>query len=188
MIDKLRNMAKVGEEVKKLRFDMKELQNEFGIIREGLEGLKDEMQQMREVHKKHNLDMEETKKAARMLNEEFKNEIYDFKLRKTELNKQVLHKFESELSEALDKQLKALSHDAGQYNNVRRDIEIITSTLANLTKEIDKFNRIASGIKERDYALGRHKKQLDAMDKEKLTLLKKIDSLERLVSKLRRRM
>ena len=55
------------------------------------------------------------------------------------------------------------------------------------TEEINKFIEISRSIKEEDFELTKFARHLMDMDREKLELMRKIDTLERLVSKIRRR-
>ena len=53
--------------------------------------------------------------------------------------------------------------------------------------EIDKFKEIASQVNKGDFELKKCADELRKGDKEKLELMRKIDNLERLVSKMRQR-
>ena len=76
--------------------------------------------------------------------------------------------------------------DSDNYNELKENINKITEKVNNLSEEINKFTEISRNIKKEDFELTRFAHQLIEMDKEKLELMQKIDTLERLVSKMRR--
>ena len=53
--------------------------------------------------------------------------------------------------------------------------------------ELSKFLDISRNIKKEDFELVRHSRNLAEMGREKLELMRKIDNLERMLSKMRRR-
>ena len=82
---------------------------------------------------------------------------------------------------------ESLKKDAEEYNELRNKVAEILSRLNLTTNEISKFIEISRSIKKEDFELTRFARQLLEMDREKLELMRKIDTLERLVSKIRRR-
>ena len=53
-------------------------------------------------------------------------------------------------------------------------------------KEINKFLAISRNIKEKDFEMTHFARQLREGDREKLELMRKVDTMERLVSRMRR--
>ena len=97
-----------------------------------------------------------------------------------------IEKFEEELDKELKIQIEKLRNDADSYNELKNNITEISNKVNNLGEEINKFIEISRNIKKEDFELAKFSKQLLEMDKEKLELMRKIDYLERLVSKMRR--
>ena len=55
------------------------------------------------------------------------------------------------------------------------------------SEEIGKFVEISKNIRKEDFELTKFARHLLEMDREKLELMRKIDTMERLVSKIRRK-
>ena len=121
------------------------------------------------------------------LREDFGRELYEFKLLKGQLQRKILEKFEEELQKDLEIQRDSLKKDAEDYNELRKKAAEILSRLNLTTEEINKFVEISRSIKKEDFELTKFARHLLDMDREKLELMRKIDTLERLVSKIRRR-
>ena len=120
------------------------------------------------------------------LREDFGKELYEFKLLKGQLQRKILDKFEEELREDLKVNRESLKKDAEDYNELRKKVSEILSRLNLTSEEINKFVEISKSIKKEDFELTKFARHLIDMDREKLELMRKIDTLERLVSKIRR--
>ena len=116
----------------------------------------------------------------------FQKELFDFKLLKSQMQRKILEKFEEELQKELQVKLENLNKDAGEYNELKKQITNISLKVNNLSEEINKFLNVSRNIKERDFEMTHFAKQLLEMDGEKLELMRKIDTLERLVGRMRR--
>ena len=97
-----------------------------------------------------------------------------------------MKKLEEEISNEMTTHFERLKTDASQYNELKKDVLNISNTTQKLTDEINKFLTISQEIKKGDFELSKFANNLLVMDKEKLDLMRKIDTLERLVSKIRR--
>lgn len=117
---------------------------------------------------------------------DFEKELFQFKLLKTQMQKQILEKFEEELGKELNIQSEKLKSDAESYNELKENISSISQKTNSLSEEMNKFIDIGRNIKKEDFELTRFANKLMEMDKEKLVLMEKINTLERLVSKMRR--
>ena len=73
-----------------------------------------------------------------------------------------------------------------EIGKLKNELAGINSDVSKLHSEIDRLNKISSQVKSMDFDLVNYAKKLQADDSEKLRLLRQIDSLERLVSKMRR--
>ncbi|MFC1800591.1 hypothetical protein ACFLYT_00900 [Nanoarchaeota archaeon] len=111
-------------------------------------------------------------------------EINDFRLKKTQMQQKMMDSSGSELKQSLER----VKTDVARYNDLKREIDSVNGKISKVSSEIDKFINISSSIDAKDFELKKFAKQLIEMDNEKLYLLKKIDTLERLCSKQRRMM
>lgn len=118
--------------------------------------------------------------------ENLKKEVYDFRLLKAQTQKNILEKFEEELSKELNVYSEKLKTDLNEYNKLKEQMSSMVAKIKMVSDEINKFTEISKNIKKEDFELNRFANQLLEMDKEKLGLMKKIDTLERLIAKMRR--
>jgi len=118
--------------------------------------------------------------------ESLKKEVYDFRLLKAQTQKNILEKFEQELSKELKVYSEKLKNDLTEYNKLKEQTSFILAQIKNLSGEINKFTEVSQNIKKEDFELTKHAAKLQEADKEKLELMRKIDTLERLISKMRR--
>lgn len=189
MIRNLKTFNNLYDEVEGVKSSLSELREEFSTIREDMKELKEFMKGFKEEVSGHT-EVMDTLRACReeisQMKGELSNEIYDFKLLKGNLNTKILEKFDVEVRGALDTHLSKLQADADQFRKLKQDLSVTSDKVKEAAGELDKFNRIAQQIKEADFSLVRHAKKLEGMERDKLALMKKVDYLERMVSKARR--
>ncbi|MBU0628956.1 MAG: hypothetical protein KKC75_07225 [Nanoarchaeota archaeon] len=118
--------------------------------------------------------------------ESLKKEVYDFRLLKAQMQKSLMEKFEEELGKELKLNSEKLKGDIDEYTKLKEQMSSVVSQVKLLSSEINKFTEVSKNIKKEDFELVKHANKLAESDKEKLELMKKIDTLERLVGKIRR--
>ena len=79
-----------------------------------------------------------------------------------------------------------LKKEMGDMGELKESLASVKIELAQTQDELKKFTTISSGIKEADFELTQYIKKIQSMDNEKLELLQKIDSLERLLARMKR--
>jgi len=190
MIQKLKNLLDVQEQIEVIKNNLKYATSSVDDMKTEVNNLKDVMLQQSEAIMENNkellsnfnndLDMiKETRK-------DFEKELFQFKLLKAQMQKKIIDKFEDEMKGELKIQMENLKSDAKQYQELKDNVFLISKQVSSLGGEIDKFVEISSNIKKEDFELTRFSHQLKDMDREKLELMRKIDTLEKLVSKQRR--
>ena len=187
MLQKIKDLMKAKEEIDKINKNVEEnsriiseLKNELSSLNKGLTDVKQNQNEFLKNFKENLL-------VIKNLKEDFSRELVEFKLLKGQLQRKIIDKFEEELQKDLEINREALKKDIDDYTELRKKAAEILSKL-NLTKEeIEKFIEISKSIKKEDFELTKFARNLFEMDKEKLELMRKIDTLERLVSKIRRR-
>ncbi len=156
-----------------------ELKNDFSEFKAGFN------EQLGSISKGNKEFLEEQKQVVAKLKElkqDLDNEITDFRLQRTQMQKKLFEKADDELKEHLNR----IKTDVSTYNELKKQVQQISSTINDLSAEIKKFNEIARHLKTGDFELVKFAKQLQHLDNEKLELMRKIDSLERLISRMRR--
>lgn len=114
---------------------------------------------------------------------EFDKEIRDFKLQKTNMERNMFERSDTELT----KHIERVKTDVNSYNELKREVTAIKDTITRLRSEIEKFTGISKNIKAKDFELEKYAKELSKRDNEKLDLMRKIESLERLIGRERRK-
>jgi methyl-accepting chemotaxis protein len=190
MIKKIKELMETKEEINVIKNNLNytttavsELKEEITSLKEGLNSNLDEINhKSTEVLK----NFEENMNTIKDISHNFEKEFFQFKLLKSQMQKKLMEKFEEELDKELKLQSKKLESDAEVYQELKENIKDITSKVNNLGDEINKFIEISQTIKKEDFEMTRFANKLKEMDREKLDLMKKLDTMERLVSKMRR--
>ncbi len=186
MLQKIRDLMKVKEEIDVINKNIEENNKIISDLKAELETLRNELKELNSNQKEFLKNFKENLQIIKNLREDFGKEIYEFKLLKAQLQRKILDKFEEELQKDLEINRDALKKDIGDYNELRKNVAEILSRLNLTTEEISKFIEISKSIKKEDFELTKFARHLLDMDREKLELMRKIDTLERLVSKIRR--
>jgi len=79
-----------------------------------------------------------------------------------------------------------MSTGVHEFNDTKRKIDGKLSNVEQLEKEIKRLTSITQGLKKSDFELTNLKKNTAKSDAEKIELHRKLDSLQRLVAKMRR--
>ena len=178
---------KTKEGIDLINKNIEENRNITSELKNELESLKKELIEIKLNQHEFLKNFKENLFVIKNLREDFGKEIYEFRLLKGQMQRKILEKFEEELQKDLEINKEYLKKDAENYNEIRKKVAEILSRI-NLTSEaINKFVEISKNIKKEDFELTKFARQITDMDREKLELMRKIDTLERLVSKIRRR-
>ena len=129
------------------------------------------------------LELKKQLEAVRQTKEAFDKELRSFKESHENMNKTVFEK----VNLSVEEQLKELKGNTVGYNDLKADVQRTILLLNELRDEVNKFKSISQSVKEKDFELTNHARNLLKMDKEKLELMRKIDALERLIAMERRR-
>ena len=178
---------KTKEDLDLINKNIEENNKIISELKAELTALKNEVSETKSIQQDFLRTFKDNLTVIKNLREDFGKELYEFKLLKGQLQRKILDKFEEELQKDLEINRESLKKDANDYNELRNKVSDILSRLNLSSEEIDKFISISKNIKKEDFEMTRFARQVVDMDKEKLELMRKIDGLERLVSKIRRR-
>ena len=187
MIQKIKDLMKTKEDIDLINSNIEENSKIISGLKIELEDLKKGLIETKKTQDEFLKNFKDNLFVIKNLREDFGKELYEFKLLKGQLQRKILDKFEEELQKDLAVNRDALKKDTEDYNELRNKVAEILSKLNITGDEISKFIEISRSIKKEDFELTRFARQLIDMDREKLELMRKIDTLERLVSKIRRR-
>ena len=187
MLQKIKDLMKVKEEIDIINKNIQENNKIISELKTELETLRKELSETKSNQQEFLKNFKENVNIIKNLREDFGKELVEFKLLKAQLQRKILDKFEEELQKDLEVNREALRKDTEDYNGLRKKVTEIVSRLNLTTEEINKFIEISKNIKKEDFELTKFARHLIEMDRDKLELMRKIDTLERLVSKIRRR-
>tara|TARA_Y100000294_G_C8504415_1_gene316146 strand:+ start:282 stop:872 length:591 start_codon:yes stop_codon:yes gene_type:complete len=190
MMQKIKDLMTMKEQIDVIKNNLNYTTNSMNNLKTEIESLKQQISDnIGDINNKNNeffKNFDENLNIMKNLRHEFEKELFDFKLLRSQMQKKIIEKFEEELGKELKIQIDTLKNDSNTYNELKENITKITDKVNNLGEEINKFTAISSNIKKEDFELTRFANQLLEMDKEKLEMVRKIDTLERLLSKMRR--
>ena len=173
MIDEINsNVKSHSDNVSSMKKEIDELKKQLSEINSGKDAFLSNLDE-------NNAELKEMKESLR-------KEIHEFSLLKSQLHRKIIDKFEEELKSELKVCSESLKSEIGTYNEIKERMNSMLVKINALGGEINKFNEISRSIKKEDFELTKFAKQLLEMDREKLELMRKIDTLERLIAKMRR--
>ncbi|MBI2657912.1 hypothetical protein HYX08_04430 [Candidatus Woesearchaeota archaeon] len=187
MLQKIKGLMNVKEDIGAINRNIEENSKVISELKAELEALRNGLAESNKSQAEFLKNFRENLSVIKNLREDFGKELVEFKLLKGQLQRKILDRFEEELQKDLQINREALKKDAEDYSEVRKKVSEVLSRLSLTSEEISKFMEISKSIKKEDFELTRFARQLVDMDREKLELMRKIDTLERLVSKIRRR-
>ena len=186
MIQKIKDLMKLKDELDSLNKQLASHSEMVVSMKTDLQGLKEQMHDFQKQNKAFLTSFQEDTQNIRPLNDDLKKEIYDFGLLKAQLQQRILDKFEQELKNKLNISTEKLEKDMQHYTDARRQVEQMAARMNEMGAEVSKLLSISKNIRKEDFELTHFANKLLEMDREKLSLMQKIDTLERLISKLRR--
>jgi len=190
MIKKIKELLEIKEHIDVIKNNLNYTTSSVSELKNEISSLKEHMNNhIEEISSKNNeffKNFEENVEIIKNTGKEFEKEFFQFKLLKSQMQKRLMEKFEEELDKELKINLQTLKSDSEHYNELKEEVTAITNKVHILGDEINKFISISQNIKKEDFELTKFSNQLLNLDKEKLELMRKIDTLERLVSKMRR--
>jgi len=186
MLDQIKSLMQVKDHIEEIKRAAVQNRDSIISLSQELTEFKEKFAEIQEAQQELLDTLKEGMKALDESKEDLKKEVYDFKVLKSDLQKQILQKFEEEIRGSLIKEFDKLKDDAAAYNELKDRISRIAADSLEASQQIGKFIQIGKSIQAKDFEMEKFAKQLLEMDKEKLGLMRKIDALERLVSKMRR--
>ena len=186
MIGRIKELVNIKEDIKAVSKDFDELKKEVSSFKEEINKLKESLNDSNSAQKEFLKNLEKDMHIINESKESFKKEVYDFKLLKSQLQNKLLQKFEEELGKELKVNIEKLKEDYGGYSELKKKVDELKPKIDELGKTISRLSDVSKSLKKEDFELTKFANQILAVDREKLELMKKIDTLERLISKMRR--
>jgi len=179
---------------------MSELSNEFADAKKVSEAHSQEISSLKEEITAANLNIKtlidqqrlllkehtEGLETSRELKEQLNDSINSIKLISSTIQNNLVKKITADMSELTQEISSKLSGSEKLKMEIESTADKVKDELQGLSEEIEKLKVVSSNIKAGDFELTKFADKLKAADSEKLQLKRQIDSLQRLVSSLRR--
>lgn len=186
MFQKIKDLMEIRTEMDNIKSSWSSTKESIDSIKSKFVDMEKELQEVKQKQKEFLTNFREKTDETKALNEELEREVHQFKVLKSQLQNKLVQKFEEELKNELKINIDKLKMDFDRYNEVQNSVSVLLGKTKSASEEISKFHEISKHIKKEDFELERFAIQLRMADKEKVELMKKIDTLERLISKIRR--
>ena len=186
MFDKFKDMVHATEHVDKLNDKFEELIQTVETHTEAVKSLKTEIDALKDSQGKLVERVKQDAHEFSTIKEDLRKEIVDFKIIKSKLEKSMIDSFEEQIKTELIPKFSRLETHVKRFEELGEQVRAIGSRVTKLSEEIAKFTEISSNIKKADFDLVNHARQLHEMDQEKLRLMQRIDTLEKMIGKMRR--
>lgn len=169
LVSKIRNQ---NIELAKIRDANEELAQELDDSRQAIEQLKETLGTSTKL----------VEQGAKQIN----NEVVELKMFLSQIKRDLVNELSSEFSTEMKALTSSFLSDMESFRRLKDKVNGLESEADSMKNEIIKFLAISEKVSQADFDLERYAKVIQQGDKEKLDLLRRIDSLERLVSKLRK--
>jgi len=182
MITRIKELLQIKELVDQLTENIQELENANSKSCDEAEALRKELKTLFKENRTMLSQAQRDMKDMKNFRQELKHELYEFKLFKKEVRKQLIDTVEKDLSGAK----VSMQNEVTGFNEAKKKLDTKLNSVGRMESELTKLQEITKNLNAADFDLVRHKKNLDRGEKEKRELLRKIDHLERLVARQRR--
>jgi chromosome segregation ATPase len=186
MLQNIKDLLKVKDMIVQIKEQTEEYNKTISSLKTELNSLKNEIRDTKSNQAELLNYLKDSMGSIDDIKEELKKEVYEFNLLKSQMQGKILEKFEKELQNELNINLEKLKADNKNYEDARKELALVVNKTIVLGDELNKFAEIGKNLKKEDFMLTKFCNKIWDVDKEKLELMKKIDTLERLVSKIRR--
>lgn len=190
MIDKIRSVMKTDEMVKTVNKKLTEqnqkinkLSNEIALLREKNALLQKTAKSTNDAQLKSSANFEKLLEKIAEDQKRLHDSVNDFNIRKSNAAQKIVEQLRTDINHFRD----VLRTDIRKFDNLKSGMDGVKKDIDSVRLEIKKLSEISSKIKGSDFEMSKYIRKVQDMNNDKLALLKKIDTLERMVGSLRRR-
>jgi chromosome segregation ATPase len=159
---------------------------EIAKLKETNEELAIELDDSRNSLKSFSEELKTACEGIKQSDNNLKNEITDFKLFVSKIKKDILTELTAEFSREMKETTVGIYADLESFRELKNEADLLKAQTSQMKQEMAKLIEISSKIRSADFELAKYSRLIEEGDKEKLELMRKIDTLERLVAKQRR--
>ena len=194
MISNIKHVATLGKNLSELNSKVSSYGEEIASLKQSLDSVSESVREIQADLERANRNQAESlatfnkrMQDIKEISDQFKKSVYDFSVLKKDMQNEILSKFDTRLREELIRHSESLSHSMEEYDKLRSAVHDQGRLFKDLTKETEKLCGIAAGLKKSDFEFTRYADRIRKTEQEKTELLRKIDALERLAARLRRK-
>ncbi|MBN2880963.1 hypothetical protein JXM83_02825 [Candidatus Woesearchaeota archaeon] len=186
MISKIKEAFAVIDELKSIKVELSNMKVEFSKT---IAELKESEDTKKKNLDAENIELQNLKKQISLLKDqlsgsiaEINSELRDFRITRNSIQDKLYSEFKDE-SKQISKEMSSYLDD---YKKLESEVKIISSKISGFSATIDSLNSLSKTILEKDFELKKYASILESNDRDKVNLLKKIDSLEKLLASMKR--
>jgi len=146
------------------------------------ESIRIEVGRIKEQQKENFGEFQDTLRKITALSNEFERSLDSFNNIKNRIDDTLLRK----ITEVTDVEISAIRKKMQEFNNIEKEFKALVSDVSNLKSKIQEFNNISANIKEVDFTLHKHARDLESADRRKLELEKENENLKSIMAKMQR--
>ncbi len=187
MGERLNKVLGINEDFKEIRKDIHELSFEINSLKASVRKqsafMKAAQEEILGLVREARSELASSKRGIKSSLVELETELASFKVIRSQTQKRIMDAFRTEIS-GLSSQVKT---DVTAYNKLKNEIGAVSNYLHKAAEDIRKFTDISKELKASDFSLSRFDSAIDKREREKIRLLKRIDQLERVIARERRK-
>ncbi|MCA9478451.1 MAG: hypothetical protein KC535_04870 [Nanoarchaeota archaeon] len=194
VLNKIKNMLSHDEVIEALENKVKESLEKVNALTSTIDQWQEEQKKLSELtthllkdQQKLTKQVQKSQEQIEIAQEKLNRAVSEILIFKPKLEKDLAGKFEQTLQKQLDEATKDLNVDVDEHKKAQDILSRTQESQKQLLKEITSLQDIAKHLKAEDFALSKHAKELHLKDQEKLRLLKRVDDLEKLLAKMKRK-
>ncbi|MFT4343925.1 MAG: hypothetical protein ACMXYE_04225 [Candidatus Woesearchaeota archaeon] len=190
MIGRITKAVKSVEDIDALRESIEKSTNALQKAVTRVESVEKKLQDESEARKEAFQKLEKQHTAMLQSSErvikEFEKELASFKTLKSQLQTEVITRVTQDIKKEVQTYITNIKDKMEELHSASKEIHSMSERTGKVLHAMDSVVAVSSGIKKQDFELHKYARVLEQNDREKLALMKRIDSLERLVSQMRR--
>lgn len=175
------------EQFEKLAQQAEKSEKAVAKQQEQMIALTDSVKELLREQKKLSKQLESQNNTIESSVKQFNKAVSELSLFKPKLEKEVVTTFQKELQTKVDAIVKDLQLDSSSRNDALKSLQTQINQSAKIADSISELHAVIKNIKAKDFELTEHEKTLRKNDQEKMRLTKRVDQLESMLAKMKRR-
>ena len=170
------------DDVSELSKNIEELKDLHKNHSEKIELLSQHFENMNKTNSDFNKTIKEELGKISEIKKSFETELNSFIFLKDKIKKELIENFK----ENIKKEFNTLNEESIKHFELKKDINESANLLKNFNNNINKLNTISNSIKEADFELVKHFKNVENTNRDKVELMKEVDRLRGILAKYKR--